>query len=57
MDRLIVLGEEHLRAVLRSYETHYNQQRNHQGMDNQLLTPQVLPVQGGFGAKINWVGH
>ena len=46
LDRLIFLGEEHLRAALSSYETHYNRHRNHQGMENQLLMPQVLPVAG-----------
>ena len=46
LDRLIFLGEEHLRAALGSYESHYNRQRNHQGMENQLLIPQVLPIKG-----------
>jgi len=45
-ERLIFLGENHLRAALRSYEIHYNRHRNHQGMENQLLVPQVLPVEG-----------
>ncbi len=46
MDRLIFLGENHVRAALRSYEIHYNRHRSHQGMENQLLMPPVLPVQG-----------
>ena len=46
MDRLIFLGENHLWANLRSYEIRYNRHRNHQGMENQLLMPSVLPVQG-----------
>ena len=46
MDRLIFLGENHLRAALGSYEIHYNRHRNHQGMENQLLLPQVLPIKG-----------
>jgi transposase InsO family protein len=57
MDRLIVLGEEHLRAALRSYETHYNQHRNHQGMDNQLLTPQALPVEGRIRCQHRLLNH
>jgi len=42
------LGENHLRAALRSYEIYYNRHRNHQGMENQLLVPQLLPVEGGI---------
>ena len=45
-DRLIFLGENHLRASLKTYEIHYNRHRNHQGMENQLLMPPVLPLQG-----------
>jgi hypothetical protein len=46
LERLIVLGEAHLRSATSAYLTHYNGERNHQGMDNQLLTPQVLPADG-----------
>ncbi len=46
--RLIVLGEEHLRSTLRSYQAHHNWQRNHPGMDNQLQTPKVLPIAGSI---------
>jgi hypothetical protein len=45
MERLIFLGEDHLRTTIKAYETHYNGHRNHQGMANQLLMPQVLPAE------------
>jgi hypothetical protein len=46
LDRLIFFGEGHLRSVASAYVAHYNRHRNHQGMENRLLTPQVLPSEG-----------
>jgi putative transposase len=46
LDRLIFLGEEHLKSSLKGFEEYYNQRRNHQGLDNRLLTPQALPREG-----------
>ena len=34
LDQLILLGEAHLRHVLKRIEHHHNQQRPHQGLDN-----------------------
>jgi hypothetical protein len=36
---MILLGERSLRCALREYSTHYLSERNHQGVDNQLLEP------------------
>jgi putative transposase len=38
-NRLVVLGESHLRFIIHEYAEHYNRERNHQGLDNQLLRP------------------
>ena len=46
LDRLIFLGEGHLKSTIKLFENHYNQRRNHQAMDNQLLMPTVLPREG-----------
>ena len=46
LDRLIFLGEAYLRSAASAYVVHYNRRRNHQGMENRLLTPQVLPLEG-----------
>ena len=46
LSRLIFLGEEHLRSAVSNFAAHYNRQRNHQGMENKLLTPQFLPADG-----------
>ena len=44
LDPMILLGERSLRHALREYEIHYLQERNHQGLDNQLLEPpKVVP--------------
>jgi transposase InsO family protein len=32
LDRLLILGERHLRTVLTEYEAHYNTARPHQGI-------------------------
>ena len=39
LSKLILLGEGSLRRVLRHYEAHYHEERNHQGKDNLLLFP------------------
>jgi transposase InsO family protein len=32
LDRVLILGEDHLRAVLAEYQVHYNTARPHQGI-------------------------
>jgi len=39
LDRIIVLGEEHLRRVLTAYVEYYNHARPHQGIDQQRPVP------------------
>ena len=36
---LIPLGEGHLRTAVAEYVAHYHGERNHQGLDNQLIVP------------------
>jgi putative transposase len=37
-DRLIPLGERHFRRAVAEYLAHYHRERNHQGLDNDLIT-------------------
>ena len=37
LNRVIPLGEWHLRRTLREFATHYHRERNHQGLGNELI--------------------
>jgi putative transposase len=39
LSKLVLLGENHLRAAVHEYLAHYHQERNHQGLDGQLISP------------------
>ena len=39
LNKLVPLGERHLRRVVSEYVEHYHLERNHQGVGNRLLTP------------------
>jgi transposase InsO family protein len=40
LDRLVVLGEAHLRRTLVAFTEHYHRDRNHQGLQDRLITPE-----------------
>jgi hypothetical protein len=42
-DRMLIMGERHLRAVLSEYVKHYNTGRSHQGHDMRLRAPDDSP--------------
>ena len=42
-DRMLITGEQHLRAVLSEYVEHYNAGRSHQGYDMSLRAPDDSP--------------
>ena len=44
LDRVVVLGESHLRFLVQEYVGHYHGERNHQGLDNQLLSRAPPPA-------------
>ena len=44
LDRIIPIGEQHLRHAIDTYIEHYNRDRPHQGLSNELLTPSPLPT-------------
>ena len=39
LDRMILFGYGHLERCLADYSAHYNLQRPHQGLGNELITP------------------
>ncbi len=39
LDGMIIFGEGRLRRLIREYVDHYHQERNHQGLDNELIEP------------------
>jgi putative transposase len=49
-DRVIPLGEKHLRTILSEFLVHYHSERNHQGLGNELLTP--LPANSNTDGSI-----
>ena len=50
LDRVILLGERHLRQTTREFMTHYHRERNHQGRENELI--ETLPTVEGDGMRI-----
>jgi hypothetical protein len=36
---MILLGERHLQHALAEFVLHYHAERNHQGLDNELIQP------------------
>jgi putative transposase len=43
LDRLILFGERSLRNTVREYLADYHTERNHQGLDNELIVPLERP--------------
>ncbi len=41
LDKILILGEDHLRRVLTAYITYYNTARPHQGIDQRCPVPFV----------------
>ena len=41
LERLILIGEKSLRTAVHSFLAHYHSERNHQGLANRLICPEV----------------
>jgi putative transposase len=46
LDRLIFFGERRLLRALGEFVAHYHRERNHQGLGNELITPETRPFRG-----------
>ena len=44
LHKLILFGETSTRKAVRAFVTHYHTERNHQGLDNELIVPMVRPT-------------
>jgi hypothetical protein len=44
LDKLVPLGERHLRVAISEFVEHYHLERNHQGLDNRLITAATAPA-------------
>ena len=44
LDRLILFGERRLLRALDEFVAHYHRERNHQGLGNELITPESRPL-------------
>jgi putative transposase len=47
LDRLIMLGEHHLRRAIAEFVAHYHAEQNHQGRDNDLIQLLRRPAASG----------
>ena len=43
LDKLVLLGERHLRRVVNEYVDHYHEERTHQALGNALIDPRAEP--------------
>jgi putative transposase len=47
LDRMVLLGEGHLRAAVREFVRHYHEERPHQGLGNEFITPKTTVIGTG----------
>jgi putative transposase len=47
LSRVIPFGGRHLRQTIAEFVEHYHRERNHQGLDNELIVG-AAPVEGGY---------
>jgi transposase InsO family protein len=56
LNRLVPLGERHLRTTLHECAAHYHHERNHQGLANELIAPPALQKPRGAVRRRQRVG-
>jgi putative transposase len=47
LERLVPLGEGHLRAAVRAFVQHFHEERPHQGLGNELIAPKTTSIGSG----------
>jgi hypothetical protein len=48
LNRLVILGEGHLRRSLVVFTEHYHRERNHQGLEDRLIIPEPTGLPRGL---------
>ena len=57
LDRIVFLGEAHLRRTLAAFAAHYHRGRNHQGLQDRLITPEPTgPPHGAIRCRLRLGG-
>jgi putative transposase len=53
LDRVILIGESSLRRAVSEFVIHYHQERNHQGLGNQIIEPEFdrFPTTGAIDCR------
>ena len=53
LDRMIFFGESSLRRAVEEFVRHYNGERNHQGLENKIVQPEVteFPATGALRCR------
>ena len=44
LDQMVFFGEDSLRQAIHEFVIHYHRERNHQGLDNRLITPMEATI-------------
>jgi transposase InsO family protein len=52
LDHVLILGEDHLRSVLREYVEHFNASRPHQGIEQRVPVPTDVPSDADGGKVV-----
>ena len=47
LERMVLLGEGHLRAAVREFVHHYHEERPHEGLGNELIAPKATVIGTG----------
>ena len=47
LERMVLLGEPHLRAAIRAFMQHYHEERPPQGLGNELIAPKTTTIGTG----------
>ena len=52
LDRLVLLGERHLRSAIQDFVVHYHTERHHQGLGSRLIEfPQIESRAGPIACR------